>query len=307
MCGNELAHEQHAFRQHLRISRRGCVARVHGSRPDDQPKSCASPIQRLECNVSLQKRRFDHFNAECIDRDFFTPSIAGHECPGLAAVASVEETIPLDYREYSPKDMLQRAQQFCTELSSRRTVRDYDSRPIPAGVLEAALKTALSAPSGANRQPWRFVVVTDPELKRQIRERAEAEEREFYGGRAPNDWLEALAPLGTDEHKPFLTEAPALIAIFLERFGVTDKGKRIKNYYTPESVGIATGFLICALHHAGLATLTHTPSPMQFLNEVLDRPSRERAFLLLVVGYPKPDAQVPDIEKFPFEKTVTFR
>lgn len=213
----------------------------------------------------------------------------------------------LDYHEYQPDEMLLRGQEFCSDMVRRRTVRDYDRRPIPIGVLELALRTALSAPSGANRQPWRFVVVTDPEIKRQIRERAEAEEREFYGGRAPDDWLEALEPLGTDANKPFLSEAPALIAIFLERYGIGPNGERIKNYYTPESVGIATGFLICALHRAGLATLTHTPSPMKFLNEILGRPARERAFLLLVVGFPKKGAEVPDIEKLPFDVTVSYR
>ena len=212
-----------------------------------------------------------------------------------------------DYHEYRPDEMLRRAQRFCNDMVRRRTVRDYDRRPIPEGVLEAALRTALSAPSGANRQPWRFVVITDPKIKQQIRERAEDEEREFYGGRAPDDWLEALKPLGTDENKPFLTEAPALIAIFLERYGAGQNGTRVKNYYTPESVGIATGFLICALHQAGLATLTHTPSPMKFLNEILDRPLRERAFLLLVVGYPKKATVVPDIEKLPFDTTVSYR
>ncbi len=211
----------------------------------------------------------------------------------------------LEFREYEPKDMLARSSEFLENIVKRRTVRDFDSRAIPEAVIENALKSALSAPSGANRQPWRFVVVTNPEIKRKIREAAEAEEREFYAGRAPDEWLEALAPLGTDEHKPFLTEAPVLIAIFLERYGIDSNGMRIKNYYTPESVGIATGFLICALHNAGLATLTHTPSPMGFLNQILNRPTRERAFLLLVAGYPREDATVPDIEKFPYDDMVT--
>ena len=185
-------------------------------------------------------------------------------------------------------------------------MRDFDSRSVPDEVIENALKTAVSAPSGANRQPWRFVVIRDMETKKQIRDGAEAEEREFYSGRAPDDWLEALKPLGTDEHKPFLTEAPVLIAIFLERFGIDDHGNRIKNYYMPESVGIATGFLIAALHHAGLATLTHTPSPMGFLNDILQRPVRERPFLLLVAGYPKKDTTVPDIERLPFDRVTSF-
>lgn len=203
--------------------------------------------------------------------------------------------------------MIERSSQFYRDLLRRRTVRDFERRAIPDEVIENALKAAASAPSGANRQPWRFVVISDSKLKQQIRNAAEEEEREFYAGRAPDEWLEALRPLGTDEHKPFLTEAPVLIAIFLERFGIDEQGKRIKNYYMPESVGIATGFLICALHNAGLATLTHTPSPMGFLNRILDRPSRERPFLLLVVGYPRKNAMVPDIEKLPFEKVVSFR
>lgn len=212
----------------------------------------------------------------------------------------------LDHREFEPKEMLARSSQFLADMVRRRTVRDFDSRAIPDGVIENALRTALSAPSGANRQPWRFVVITDSTTKRRIRDAAEAEEREFYDGRAPDEWLEALAPLGTDENKPFLTEAPVLIAVFLERYGIDEHGARIKNYYMPESVGIATGFLLCALHTAGLATLTHTPSPMGFLNQILGRPKRERAFLLLVVGYPTKNASVPNIEKFNYEKMVSF-
>ena len=211
----------------------------------------------------------------------------------------------LNYIKYLPQEMIKRSLEFNCAMQRRRSVRDFDSRPIPPAVIENALKTAVSAPSGANRQPWRFVVVTDDATKQSIRDGAEAEEREFYKGRAPDDWLEALRPLGTDEHKPFLTEAPVLIAIFLERYGVIGN-KRIKNYYMTESVGIATGFLIAALHQAGCATLTHTPSPMKFLNKILGRPSRERPFLLLVVGYPKTSTEVPDIEKLPFNEVVTF-
>lgn len=200
--------------------------------------------------------------------------------------------------------MIERSRVFLHELSSRRTVRDFERRSVPDEVIENALKTAVSAPSGANRQPWRFVVVRDQETKQKIREGAEVEEREFYTNRATSEWLEALAPLGTDENKPFLTEAPVLIVVFLERFGMDDQGNKVKNYYMPESVGLASGFLIAALHHAGLATLTHTPSPMGFLNEILDRPSREKPFLLLVVGYPKPNAQVPDISRLPSTTTI---
>lgn len=214
------------------------------------------------------------------------------------------KTRKLSFKEYEEREMIQRSREFFLELSSRRTVRDFERRNVPDEVIENALKTAVSAPSGANRQPWRFVVVRDQETKQKIREGAEAEEREFYQHRATPEWLEALAPLGTDDNKPFLTEAPVLIAVFLERFGVDDQGKRVKNYYMPESVGLACGFLIAALHHAGLATLTHTPSPMGFLNEILDRPAREKPFLLLVVGYPKQDAKVPDIRRLPFATTI---
>ncbi|MCY3858167.1 MAG: nitroreductase family protein [Gammaproteobacteria bacterium] len=215
------------------------------------------------------------------------------------------EEIALRFNRFTEDDMQKRAKSFRAHMVERRTVRAFDERPIPPSVLDDALQVAASAPSGANRQPWRFVVIEDPNLKRRIRSAAEKEEREFYSTRAPDEWLEALEPLGTDENKPFLTEAPALIAIFLERFGIDSDGNRVKNYYMTESVGIATGFLISALHHAGLATLTHTPSPMRFLNEILDRPTRERPYLLLVVGYPKNDATVPAIERLPIETVVT--
>ncbi len=216
------------------------------------------------------------------------------------------KTTPLQFQGYPTDEMVERSRTFCEELSRRRTVREFESTPIPAEVLDQILRTAVTAPSGANRQPWRFVVVTDLETKQKIREGAEREEREFYTHRATQEWLDALAPLGTDEHKPFLTEAPVLIAIFLERYGMTEDGRKIKNYYMPESVGIASGFLIAAFHHAGLATLTHTPSPMRFLNEILDRPSREKPFLLLVAGYPKPQTQVPDIQRFPINQSVIY-
>ena len=207
---------------------------------------------------------------------------------------------------YSPDEAIERAQRFAEDMVRRRTVRHFDSRPIPDEVLDAALLAAASAPSGANRQPWRFVVVRDAGIKSRIRVGAEAEEHEFYNRRATREWLEALEPFGTDENKPFLEEAPVLIAIFLERYGLGKDGKRIKNYYTSESVGIATGFLIAALHNAGVATLTHTPSPMGFLNEILDRPRNETPFLLLVAGYPREDAEVPDIEKLPFDTVVRY-
>lgn len=197
------------------------------------------------------------------------------------------------YREYPPEEMIARAQGFREEISRRRTVRDFESRPVPREVIEQCILAAGTAPSGANQQPWHFAVITDPDVKHRIRMAAEEEEREFYGGRAPQEWLDALSPLGTDPNKPFLEEAPVLIAIFAQKYGVRPDGSRYSHYYYPESVGIASGFLIAALHHAGLATLTHTPNPMKFLNEICERPANERAMILLVVGYPKPGCQVP--------------
>lgn len=215
--------------------------------------------------------------------------------------------IPLNmYQELPPEEMKARATHFYEELRRRRTVRDYAPRPVDRAVIEDCLRAAGTAPSGANLQPWHFVAVSDPAIKRAIREAAEAEEREFYGGRAPQDWLDALAPIGTDAHKPFLEISPYLIAIFAQSYGVAEDGSRIKHYYVTESVGIATGMLITALHHAGLATLTHTPSPMNFLNKILNRPTNERPFLLLVVGYPAEDATVPQITKKPLQEFVTF-
>ena len=216
--------------------------------------------------------------------------------------------VPLpDYREYPEAEMMQRARQFHLELKRRRTVRQFSSRPVPRAVIESCLRAATTAPSGANLQPWHFVVVSDPETKRRIRLAAEEEERHFYQHRAPQEWLDALAPLGTDEHKPFLERAPYLIAIFAQKYGRLADGRRVKHYYPLESVGLATGMLIAALHVAGLATLTHTPSPMKFLNEILDRPkSSERPFLLLVAGYPDRNATVPAIGRKPLDDVVTY-
>ncbi len=219
---------------------------------------------------------------------------------------SMPNVIPLPFREYAPTEMHTRARQFLETMRTRRTVRDFSPRPIPREIIEDCLRVAATAPNGANKQPWHFVVVTDPDLKKQIRAAAEAEEREFYNGRAPDEWLNALAPLGTDEHKPFLEIAPYLIAIFAESYSTDATGNRAKNYYVQESVGIATGFLIAALHHAGLVSLTHTPSPMNFLNTLLHRPVNERPFLLLVVGYPADDARVPNITKKEFSEIVTY-
>lgn len=199
----------------------------------------------------------------------------------------------LNFRRYPPSEMCERSRAFYSEVRRRRTVRDFDSAEVPREVIENCLLAAGTAPSGANQQPWFFAVITDQARKRQIRAAAEAEEREFYSGRAPKEWLEALAPLGTDPNKSFLEDAPVLIAIFAQKYGVHEDGKRFSHYYVPESVGIATGFLIAALHHAGLATLTHTPNPMGFLSKICGRPPSEKPVVLLVTGYPKPGCQVP--------------
>ncbi len=211
------------------------------------------------------------------------------------------------YREYSPEEMRRRAAAFRDDMRRRRTVRQFSPRPVDRSIVEDCLDAAGAAPSGANLQPWHFVLVGDPEIKRQIREAAEREEEEFYQSRAPQEWLEALEHLGTDERKPFLETAPYLVVVFVQRHGTAPDGTRIKHYYPLESVGIATGILITGLHLAGLATLTHTPSPMGFLNEILDRPTSERPFLVLVTGYPATDALVPLIDKKPLTEIVTFR
>jgi iodotyrosine deiodinase len=215
--------------------------------------------------------------------------------------------VPLaEYREYPPDTMRQRAAEFYTEMRRRRSVRDFSDRPVPRDIVEDCLRAAGTAPSGANKQPWHFVVVSDPAVKRQIREAAEAEERAFYSRRATQEWLDDLAPLGTGPDKPFLETAPYLIVIFAQKYGLRPDGRQAKHYYVAESVGIATGVLITALHHAGLATLTHTPSPMDFLTGILGRPDNERPFLVLVVGYPAEGARVPDIQKKPLDEIATF-
>ena len=220
---------------------------------------------------------------------------------------SEHPTIPLDaYREFSVEEMRERVNEFYTDVDRRRTVREFSDRPVPRDIIETALQAAGTAPSGANLQPWHFVVITGPETKKKIRVAAEAEEREFYEHRASPEWLEALEPLGTDSNKPFLETAPCLIAVFLQKYGELPDGRKVKHYYPVESTGLATGILITALHHAGLATLTHTPSPMKFLNEILDRPKSERPFLLLVVGYPAGDATVPEIQRKPLEAFTSF-
>jgi len=215
---------------------------------------------------------------------------------------------PLRFRRLDADEQLRRASVFLQTMSARRTIRSFSPEPVPFELIETAIKTAASAPSGANQQPWRFVVVSEPELKRQIREAAEMEERAFYEERAPREWLAALQPLGTDWHKPFLEIAPYLIVIFRLDYGLSCDAQghetRVKHYYVTESVGIAAGFLLAALHMSGLATLTHTPSPMGFLGKILNRPKNEKPFLLIPVGYPSPDATVPRITKKPLREVL---
>ena len=203
---------------------------------------------------------------------------------------------------------LERSSQYLETMSSRRTVRQFSDQPVPKDIIDTAIRAAGTAPSGANHQPWHFVCIRDPNIKREIRLAAEAEERAFYAGKAGDNWLQDIGPLGTDAQKPFLETAPWLIAIFSERYGLDANGSKRKNYYISESVGIATGFLISALHTAGLATLTHTPSPMKFLNTILKRPANERPFILMVVGYAAPNAKVPRAAtiKKSFNEIATF-
>lgn len=217
------------------------------------------------------------------------------------------KTIPLPgYTRFPEPEMLERAAGLREAMARRRSVRDFSSREVPDQLIEECLRVACSAPSGANLQPWHFTVVRDPAIKARIRKAAEAEERDFYTRRAPQEWLDALEPLGTDTDKPFLETAPVLIAVFAQMYGITTDGNRMKHYYVHESVGIATGLLITALHLSGLVTLTHTPAPMKFLADILERPENERAYLLLPVGYPADDARVPDISRRAFDQSVDF-
>ena len=202
-----------------------------------------------------------------------------------------------EYVEYPTAEMQLRAEAFAQDISRRRSVRSFSDTPVPKEIIEQCIAAAVSAPSGANRQPWHFVAVANAEVKTKIRIAAEAEEQRFYQERAPKEWLEALAPLQTDAHKPFLDDAAWLIAVFAQRVLPLADGTQAKNYYVPESVGIATGFLLAALHNAGLATLTHTPSPMTFLRDLLGRPKSERAYMLVVAGYPQDNVEVPDIKR----------
>jgi len=216
-------------------------------------------------------------------------------------------TIPFEFERRHDKESAFRGRAMLDSLRRRRSIREFSSDPVPRPLIELAVATAATAPSGANHQPWYFVAVSDPETKTKIRKAAEAEEREFYeGGRATEEWLEALAPLGTDSNKPFLETAPWLVAVFKQIHGVAEDGSKITNYYVNESVGIACGLFINAIHHMGLVTLTHTPQPMRFLNEILGRPKNERPFILFPVGYPADDCMVPDISKKPLEDVLTW-
>ena len=216
-------------------------------------------------------------------------------------------TVPLQtYSEYPLDEMRRRSADFFEQVDRRRTVREFSSRPVPRDIIENALRAAGTAPSGANLQPWHFSVVSGAETKKQIRIAAEIEEKEFYEHRASAEWLAALEPLGTDSDKPFLETAPYLITVFLQKFGKLPDGRKVKHYYPVESTGIATGILITALHMAGLACLTHTPSPMKFLNKILDRPVSDRPFLLLVTGYPAENVMVPDIKRKSLHEFVSY-
>lgn len=214
--------------------------------------------------------------------------------------------VPLAFTALREEESLARIGAFESEMRRRRTVRDFAADPVPREIVESAIRTAGSAPSGANQQPWTFVAISDPVLKSRIREAAEEEEKAFYAGRAGEEWLEALSPLGTDWEKPFLETAPWLIVIFQQRWGVGADGERVKHYYAPESVGIATGFLIAAFHRAGLATLTHTPAPMGFLSEICGRPDNEKPVILLVVGKPAEGCLVPAIDRKSLEEVAVF-
>jgi len=217
------------------------------------------------------------------------------------------EFIPLsDYKILPEPEMIKRSENFYEEIKKRRTVREFSDKPVPVEIINNGIQSAGTAPNGANLQPWHFVVVSDKQLKHKIRIAAEEEEKEFYSKRAPKEWLEALAPLGTNREKPFLEDAPYLIVIFSKSFDVRPDGKKVKQYYSLESTGIAAGILITALHHSGLVTLTHTPNPMGFLNEILKRPANEKPFLILVAGYPAEGVKVPDIKKKDISEITTF-
>lgn len=224
-----------------------------------------------------------------------------------ALAARPHPFVPLRFTRRSVEDSRRRAAAFHDEMQTRRTTRHFSTDPVPRDLIEWAIRTAGSAPSGAHQQPWTFVAVSDADTKRRIREAAEEEERAFYSGRAPQEWIDALAPLGTDEHKPHLTDAPWVVVLFRQAYGLDADGTKRTYYYTPESCGIAAGFFIAAVHMMGLVTLTHTPSPMGFLSELLERPANEKAMLVMPVGYPAGDAQVPDIQRKPLDAIAVWR
>jgi nitroreductase len=219
-------------------------------------------------------------------------------------MSTAYDPVPLNFTEYPPEQMRERAARFYERMAQRRSVREFSDRPVPRELIEDAIRTAGTAPSGANRQPWQFVAVDDPALKREIREAAEEEEKEFYENRATEEWKDALAPLGTDWRKPYLTTAPWIVVCFAKPYGFDENGEKQTHYYVQESVGIACGLFITALHHMGLATLTHTPAPMSFLRDILNRPDHERPYILFPVGYPAEDATVPDLDKKPLDDIV---
>ena len=221
-------------------------------------------------------------------------------------MAASYPTTPLDFVARPEAEVVVRAGTFYQDLDRRRSVREFSDRPVPREVIERAIATASTAPSGAHMQPWTFAAISDADLKRRIRLAAEAEERTSYEGRMSEEWREALAPLGTDWHKPFLETAPWIVVLFAQRYGLRDDGSRKKHYYVQESCGIAAGLFIAALHHAGLATLTHTPSPMRFLSELLERPANEAPYVLFPVGYPAPDATVPDLQRKPLDEVAVW-
>lgn len=223
------------------------------------------------------------------------------------SVRPVARFVPLQHQRIDAAESLARGRNFYAEMSRRRTTRHFSTEPVPREAIELALRTAGTAPSGAHQQPWTFVAVSDPAIKRAIREAAEREERDFYHHRAPPDWLEALAPLGTDENKPHLTDAPWLVVLFRHAHGLGADGVRRTYYYTQESCGIAAGLFIAAIHHMGLVTLTHTPNPMGFLAEILERPANERAYLIMPVGYPATDARVPDLSRKALDEIAVWR
>lgn len=226
--------------------------------------------------------------------------------PG-ARPAAPHPFVPLEFLRLTPEQSAARARAFHDEMARRRTTRHFSTEPVPRAWIEHAIRTAGTAPSGAHQQPWTFVAVADPDLKARIRAAAEAEEREFYSGRAPREWIEALAHLGTDEHKPHITDAPWVVVMFRHVYGLDTDGTRRTLYYTQESCGIAAGLFIAAVHHMGLVSLTHTPSPMGFLQHLLERPANEKAMLVMPVGYPSPDARVPDLTRKPLDEIAVWR